>query len=167
MFPVDPLPAAQRAVQLARRHQSMPLEEGPVGDMLRDLVVAGLPAWRQAREGFLYLAGNPGVENLFKIGRTRQSVAARIKGLNSAGVLVPWQAVASWQVYDAPGLEALAHRACAEFRVKNELFQAPWSVLVDRIQACLDQDAAQLTRYLGPIAGEASSLWDVQPLVWH
>lgn len=148
MFPLDPLPAARRAVALARRDQFVPLDDGPVGDLVREALAEGLPAWVQAREGYLYLAANPGVENLYKIGRARGSVEKRMKSLNDAGVLVPWQAVAVWRVYDAAGLEAQAHAACAEFRVKNELFQATWGELTGRIQACLAQDAARMGRYL-------------------
>lgn len=159
MFPLDPLPAARRAIQFARRKQHIPVDDGPVGDLVREALVEGLPAWTKERDGFLYLAGNPGVDNLYKIGCTRRSIDARMRGLNGAGVLVPWVAVTVWQVYDAHGLEAKVHAACAEFQIKNELFQAPWATLSARVQSCLDRDASLIQHYLAPLVGVDATAW--------
>lgn len=148
-LPFEPFPAALKAVQLARRGQGLALEEGPVGDIVRDTLTAGLPVWKESRQGYLYLAASPSVDNLYKIGRTRESVEARMKSLNGPGVLVPWVPVIAWQVYDAPGLEAKAHIACRDFRIRGELFQAPWQLLVERIDWVLQEDLRCLRKALG------------------
>lgn len=148
-LPFEPLPAALKAVQLARRGRGLAIEEGPVGDIVRDTLAAGLPVWKETRQGFLYLAASPAVENLFKIGRTRESVEARMKSLNGPGVLVPWVPVMAWKVYDAPGLESKAHIACRDFRIRGELFQAPWQALVERIDWTLQEDRRCLRNALG------------------
>lgn len=162
MFPLEPLPAAIKAVQLARKGKGVPFEDGPVGDMVRDALSEGLPEWGAARSGYLYLACNPAAPDLYKIGRTKESVEQRMKTLNGPGVLVPWRAVLSWKVYDAPGLEALAHTACAEFRVKGEMFQAPWQELAARIEAVLAEDTRRLRAELGAFDLEGELLTAVR-----
>ncbi|WP_181376214.1 GIY-YIG nuclease family protein [Novimethylophilus kurashikiensis] len=159
----DPSAAAAKAVQLARKGKSMPMEDGPVGDLLRDALVEGLADWVKAKTGYVYLASNPGTTNLYKIGQTRSSLEQRMRSLNGAGVLVPWQAVMAWQVYDAPGLEARIHAACADLRIKGELFQAPWRELVSRIERALQEDRQHLTDVLSPY-DLSGSLFSVNPV---
>lgn len=145
----EPRPAVERAVRLARKDCPVCFDDGEVGDLARDALVAGLPLWHKARSGHLYLAANASWAGLYKIGCTRRSVMARMAQLNSEGVPTPWLAIASWAVYDAHGLEALAHRACAKWHITGEMFQAPYQDLIQCINECIDADRERLAQYLG------------------
>ncbi len=145
----NPLTAAVRAIRLARKDQLLFFEEGPIGDMEREALIEGLPQWCASRKGYLYLAANASWIGLYKVGCTRRSVEMRMTQLNNEGVATPWVPVASWSVYDAHGLEALAHRACAPLQVKGELFQAPYAELMARVSNCIVEDRARLERCIG------------------
>jgi hypothetical protein len=146
MFPLEPLAAAKQAVSFARSSKLLPIDDGPVGDMVRDTIIEGFPLWKQKFQGFLYLASNEGWPGLHKIGCTRRTVERRLKSLNSAGVPTPWVAVQTWYVYDAPSLEAKIHRACSQWRVRSEIFNASKELLIEKIRLCLTQDSQILTR---------------------
>lgn len=145
----EPLPAATRAVQLARAGEALFFEDGPIGDIERDALAAGLALWLKSKEGLLYLAANASWPGLFKIGCTRKSVEERMRQLSGTGVATPWVALASWRVHDAHGLEALVHRACAPWCLKGELFEAPKEELQSAIEALIALDRQQLSRALG------------------
>lgn len=145
----NPLTAAVRAIRLARKDQPLCFDDGPIGDLEREALVEGLPLWRSSRSGFLYLAANASWLGLYKIGCTRRSVPERMAKLNNEGIPTPWLAVASWGVYDAHGLEALAHRACAQWHVQGELFNAPYAELMTRVSQCIVDDRARLERCIG------------------
>lgn len=146
----DPLSAAARAIQLARAGQSPSFDDGPVGDIERDALAEGLPLWLNAKSGTLYLAANASWPGLYKIGCTRRSVDARMRQLSGAGVPTPWVPYQTWAVYDAHGVEALAHRACHQWmvelqrKVRSELFGAPAEVLQRTIAQVIAQDRAHL-----------------------
>ncbi|KVP17162.1 hypothetical protein WJ84_02460 [Burkholderia ubonensis] len=140
--------AASRAIQLARAGEHPYFEEGPIGDIERDALVEGLPLWLAAKAGSLYLAANASWPGLFKIGCTRKSVEARMRQLSGAGVATPWVACRTWEVHDAHGLEAMAHRVCQQWRVKGELFHAPAEVLMQTIDTVVALDRAKLVAHL-------------------
>lgn len=148
---LPPMEAASCAIKRVRAGLDLGMGFDEVDDMARELIAEGIPLWQEARKGHIYLAANPGIPNLHKIGRTKAGVAIRMKSLNSAGVLVPWTAIASWEVYDAPALELACHKACKEFHIKGELFQAPWELLMARIDACIEADMARITHALGDV----------------
>lgn len=150
-YALDPAVITRRVIHAARQGRTSSFDESPVGDLQREALAAGLKDWLDARKGTLYLACNPAAPNLYKIGRTRLPVAERMRALNGPGVLVPWTEVMAWAVYDAPGLEAAAHRACSEFLIHGELFQAPWHVLAARIEGCLQSDLTRLQQNLGSV----------------
>ncbi|KVP96798.1 hypothetical protein WJ97_13030 [Burkholderia ubonensis] len=136
--------AATRAIQLARAGEQPYFEEGQLGDIERDALVQGLPLWFAAKAGSLYLAANASWPGLFKIGCTRKSVESRMRQLSGAGVATPWVAVHSWSVHDAHGLEAMAHRACAKWRVEKELFNAPAQTLILSVESVVSRERAIL-----------------------
>ncbi|KVP39717.1 hypothetical protein WJ87_05910 [Burkholderia ubonensis] len=140
--------AAARAIQLARAGEHPYFEEGQLGDIERDALVEGLPLWLAAKAGSLYLAANASWPGLFKIGCTRKSVESRMRQLSGAGVPTPWVACQSWLVHDAHGLEAMAHRACQQWRVTGELFHASAEALIRAIDAVVTQDRQILTSHL-------------------
>ena len=150
----DPMSAATRAIQLARAGQSPSFDDGPVGDIERDALAEGIPLWLEAKAGHLYLAANASWPGVYKIGCTRRSVEARMRQLMSSGVPTPWVAYHTWEVHDAHGLEALAHRACArwmvdlQLKVRSEMFAAPAEVLQRAITEVLARDTAQLSAQL-------------------
>lgn len=144
----EPMAAAARAIQRARAGEHLYFEEGPIGDIERDALAEGLPLWIAAKAGSLYLAANASWPGLFKIGCTRKSVESRLRQLSGAGVATPWLACQTWLVYDAHGLEAMAHRACDSWRVKGELFHAPAEVLQQAIDAVVADDRARLAVHL-------------------
>lgn len=154
MLPLEPLPAATKALQFVRKNQPVPLEEGELGDLEREALEEGLPAWVQAKGGFLYLAANASWPELYKIGCTRRTVAQRLASLSGTGVATPWVEVASWWVPDAHGVEALVHQACARFRVKGELFHADRTQLRDLTAAVCAGELACWRRHLGAVVGE-------------
>jgi hypothetical protein len=145
----EPKAAAARAIQSARAGTPVYFEDGPVGDLERDALAEGLPLWLEAKAGYLYLAANASWPGLYKLGCTRKTVEARMRGLSGAGVATPWVAAHSWSVHDAHGLEALAHRACKQWRVQKELFQAPIQVLREKLELVVTQDRNRLARTLG------------------
>jgi hypothetical protein len=146
----EPMAAAARAIQLARTGERLYFEDGPVGDLERDALAEGLPLWFDTKAGFLYLAVNASWPGLFKLGCTRRSVASRMRGLSGAGVATPWVAAHSWSVHDAHGLEALAHRACEQWRVEKEkeLFHAPVDVLIQTVDEVVQRDRERLQEVL-------------------
>ena len=153
----EPMAAATRAVQRARAGEHLYFEEGPIGDIERDALVEGLPLWLEAKAGSLYLAANASWPGLFKIGCTRKSVESRMRQLSGAGVATPWVACQTWLMYDAHGLEAMAHRACEQWRVKGELFHAPADILQQAIDTVVAQDRALLVAHLSYFLPEALS----------
>jgi len=142
----EPMAAAARAIQLARSGTPLYFEDGPVGDLERDALAEGLPLWLEAKSGHLYLAANASWPGLYKLGCTRKTVEARMRGLSGAGVATPWVAAHSWAVHDAHGLEALAHRACEQWRSlgSKELFHASFDVLVDIVNETVQNDSEKL-----------------------
>lgn len=144
----DPLPAASQAIRQARRGALAAFDDGPVGDMMRDAVVAGMPLWLERHRGWLYLASNPSWPGLVKVGCTRKSVDRRLAGLSGAGVPTPWELLHAWPAYDAFGLEARAHAACAQWLYRSELFSAPASLVAEAIHAAIQADRLQLLRQL-------------------
>lgn len=148
----EPMAAAARAVQLARAGQPVSFDDGPVGDIERDALAEGLPLWLKAKAGTLYLAANASWPGLYKIGCTRRSVEARMRQLSGAGVPTPWVTYQTWQVHDAHGLEALAHRACHRWlapvtlKVNSELFGAPAEVLIAQVDRVVAEDTRRLRR---------------------
>ena len=149
MLTFDPLLAAARAVRQARRKAPVSFEEGELGDLERDALVEGLPLWRAARAGHLYLAANPSWPGLYKLGCTRRAVQTRVAELGGAGMATPWLIVFSWSVYDAHGLEARAMRVCAPWHQRGELFAAHFDVMRAAVDAAITEDRALLERHIG------------------
>ncbi len=145
----DPLLAAARAVQQARRRAPLTFEEGELGDLERDALVEGLPLWRAAHAGHLYLAANASWPGLYKLGCTRRAVQTRVAELGGAGMATPWLIVFSWSVYDAHGLEARAKRACAPWLQHGELFAAHFDRLRAAVDTAIAEDRALLERHVG------------------
>lgn len=144
-----PLPAARRAVQQARRGVPVTFDDSEIGDLEREALVEGLPLWRAARAGHLYLAANASWPGLYKLGCTRRAVQTRIAELGGAGMATPWLIVFSWSVYDAHGLEARAKGACAPWHQHGELFAAHFDVLRAAVDAAIAEDRALLERHVG------------------
>jgi hypothetical protein len=146
----EPMAAATRAIQLARAGTPLYFEDGAVGDIERDALAEGLPVWLKAKAGHLYLAANASWTGLFKLGCTRRSVEARMRGLSGAGLPTPWVEAHTWSVHDAFGLEALVHRACAQWRWhdEKELFHAPFDVLVRVVDEIVQADRDRLSKAL-------------------
>lgn len=158
----EPMAAAARAVQLARAGQPVSFDEGPVGDIERDALAEGLPLWLKAKEGSLYLAANASWPGLYKIGCTRRSVDARMRQLNGPGMPTPWVVYQTWPVYDAHGLEALAHRACRRWqaplsdKLNSEMFEAPAEVLQRAIGDVIALDRTHLMAQLSAFLPDQS-----------
>lgn len=144
----DPITAATCAIQLARAGKQPSFDDGPLGDLERDALAEGVPLWLKAKSGALYLAANASWPGLYKIGCTRRSVESRLKQLSGAGVATPWVVYQVWEVHDAHGLESQAHRACAHWRVKGELFHAPAQTLIAAIDQVVLRDLAHLQQGL-------------------
>ena len=159
MFPFDPIPAAKRAVALARSKKLLPLDEGPVGDMVRDAIVEGIPQWVNQSKGHVYLAHNVGWPGVHKVGCTRLTVAKRMQALNSEGVPTPWEPIQTWAVYDAHGLEALVHRACHLDWLQGELFGSSPAALASAVDAVIARDLQMLDALLTEILGDSFSNW--------
>lgn len=160
MFSFEPLQAAKQAVALLRAGKSIQLDyDDPMCDMLRDCLVEGLPLWVSQAKGQLYLAHNDSWPSLYKIGCTRKSVAERMRALSGEGMLTAWHALHTWEVYDAHGLEALVHKACAPHRVKGELFSGHPRELLIIIDSIFTKDAATLNQGFMPILGEPFLSW--------
>lgn len=145
------LEAAARAVKLARRGQPPEFDEGPLGDIERDELVDGLPLWLGTRRGWLYLARNDAWPGLYKVGCTRKSVEQRLHDLSGTGVPTPWVRVRSWGAYDAYGLEARAHAACADWRYQGELFMADPRLIAGAVVHAIEADRELLLRHLSSI----------------
>lgn len=150
---IDSSSAVSRAVKLVRLRRPLVFDEGVVGDCQREALEEGLSAWRETRAGHLYIAMNASWPGTYKVGCTQRSVEARMRQLSGSGVATPWVAVASWSVYDAHGLEAMAHKACQSWQVKGELFQVPFEVLRATVDAVVQEDARLLAAELGVFGG--------------
>lgn len=153
LLTLSPLRAAETWVRQLRKGQTPSLAMDVVGDMEREHLEEGLSEWHDQQQGHIYLAVNPAAEHLYKIGRTRKSIAKRMADLNSAGVLVPWTAVCGWRVYDAPFLEAACHKACAPWWVGKECFNAPWDSLAAEMERVFTEDSRTLNAGLEVIQG--------------
>lgn len=153
MFPLEPLPAAKKAVAYCRKGIVLPIDFGPVGDLIRESIIEGLPLWHAQSRGQLYLAQNDGWPDVYKIGCTRKSVEQRMRSLNGEGLLTPWQVLGVWEVYDAHGLEAQVHRKIANKCLRGELFQGPVPELKTAIEQVLAYDQAQMNQGLERVLG--------------
>lgn len=80
---------------------------------------------------FLYLASNPSMPGLLKVGRTCTSPSERMAALHTTGVATPFELEFVAQFDDAVSAENKAHRALASFRVarNREFFR------IDAIEA--------------------------------
>lgn len=145
---LDPLPAATRAVQQARSGVDVTFDDSAIGDLEREALLEGLPLWRAARAGHLYLAANASWPGLYKLGCTRRAVATRVAELGGAGLPTPWLIVYSWEVYDAHGLEAQVKRACAQWHQHGEMFGAHFDTLRDAVDAVVSSDVARLGQHV-------------------
>lgn len=153
MFPLEPLPAAKKAVAYCRKGVELPLDFGPVGDMLREAIEAGIGLWYEQSRGHIYLAQNAGWPDVYKIGCTRKSVEQRMRSLNGEGLLTPWQVLGVWDVYDAHGLEAQVHRRISKKRLRGELFKGPVAELQEAIEQVLAEDRARMNQGLECVLG--------------
>lgn len=147
----EPLSAAARAIRNARLGVAVAFDDGPIGDIERDALVAGLPAWVAEHSGWLYLAANVSWPGCYKIGCTRRTVSSRMRSLSATGLVTPWVAVGSWWVYDAHGLEAKVLKACADWLVKGEIFGAASEVLTAKVEHLLALDLAAVRQQLTPL----------------
>lgn len=150
----EPVALVQRAISLARKGQSLPIDEGPVGDLLLDALNEGWATWFDQKKGRVYLAGNVSWPGLYKIGCTRRSVASRMASLSGAGLPTPWVCIHSWEVFDAHAIEAAIHQACKEYRLKRELFHASVEELVSRIEHVIAEDRQKLSTFLPVMLNE-------------
>ncbi|MFY2597041.1 GIY-YIG nuclease family protein [Achromobacter xylosoxidans] len=145
------LRAATLAVRMARRGVPPAFEDGQLGDDQRDELVLTLPQWVAARKGWLYVARNDAWPSAYKVGCTRKGVPGRMKALSGTAVLTPWTPCLVWAVYDAPGLEAACHTACARWHAKAELFRVDLDSLQHAIVTTLQADRQCLLRHLESI----------------
>lgn len=151
---------------MARRGIALHFDDSPIGDIEREALVEGLPLWLAERRGWLYLATNPSWPGCFKLGCTRKSVERRLIVLSGAGTAMQWSLVRSWPAYDAHGLEALAHSACAEWKweLGAEMFKAPADVLERAVNQAIQGDRASLESHLRGIfiPGQLEELLDAE-----
>ena len=146
----EPLPAANRAVQQARRGVPVIFDNDEVGDLEREALLEGLPLWRDARAGHLYVAANASWPGLYKLGCSRRlAVQTRVAELGGAGLPTPWHVVHSWQVYDAHGLEAQAKRACAQWHQRGEMFAVHHASLRSVVEHVIAKDRCLLEQHVG------------------
>lgn len=158
--------AVVQAVRMARRDVSPTFDDDAMGDEHRDELVYGLPRWVSDRRGWVYLARNVSWPGLLKIGCTRKGVPERMQSLSGTSVLTPWQPQTIWSVYDAHGLEAASHTACAHWHRRAELFEAPQHEVEQAIRRAMLADKALLLKHLHEILlpGELHSLLNVEQL---
>lgn len=153
----ESLVAASEAIKLARRGEGVCFELDAVGDMQRELVLAGLELWHAKRRGHLYLAGND-ESSLYKFGMTRVGPAKRVASLNAAGTLGSWHLIHAWEVYDAPGLEAIVLNRLRPYQVKGEIFSAPLEVLGTEVYSAIEADRARVAAGLRSLQVDLSWL---------
>lgn len=132
--------AASSAIQEARQGKTPYFEEGEVGDLAREDIVAGLPQWVALKRGWVYMAQNDAWPGLYKIGCTRRGVQQRMASLNRTGLITEWIPLVYWQVYDAPGLEARVHKQCEAFQHSFEMFKASPQELIAQAEVVFDRD---------------------------
>ena len=79
--------------------------------------------------GVVYVLTNPAMPGFVKIGKTKaeQTIAERLRALDTTGVPVPFECVAAWEFEDAATVESALHRAFADRRERRnrEFFTVP------------------------------------------
>lgn len=91
------------------------------------------------KEGYIYVLSNPDLKDIYKIGRTGDSVQKRIRELSSTTSLpLPFKEVFSFLVPDMVEAEALIHKELENYRyVQNkEFFKADINIIKNAL-GCL------------------------------
>jgi hypothetical protein len=87
-----------------------------------------------ANPGTVYFLVNRAMPGLVKVGRTAGAVEQRIRQLSATGIPEPFQAIATFHVYDAEACEKAVHSALSKYRPSQnrEFFQGSVSELVQQ-----------------------------------
>src|SRR5256885_1408096 len=110
--------------------------------------------------GYIYLATNPVMPGLTKIGFTESILSERFAALQSTGVPVPFQLFAAFQVEDPRSCEKALHGILAEVRVADnrEFFRIEAKDALPRIVTIVVANAVADERASTPAAGLFSDL---------
>lgn len=89
-----------------------------------DALQAALKAWVIARSGWVYVVRTGHLQGvLHKIGMTRKDPEARLRSLDSAGVVEKVELVGAWRCRDALTFERQIHQDLGAFRYRKEFFE--------------------------------------------
>lgn len=145
-------PLAALLCREARRGRSEVLDSfagHPLADDWRDFAWASVQDYLNARRGRVYVVTNPVHGGLYKVGQTREDMQARLRTLNSAGVVGYFVEVYSVLVLDRFHVERAAQRALARTAVQHkEFFQCDYETATRALEAAAAQDATALTALL-------------------
>lgn len=119
----------------------------PLEDDWRDFASQSLQEYLQTRRGRVYVVTNPVNAGLYKVGQTREDMAARLKSLNSAGVVGYFVEVHSVVVSDRFYVERAAQRRLAQSAARHkEFFQCDFGTAMQALQVAAAADEAALAR---------------------
>jgi hypothetical protein len=87
--------------------------------------------------GTVYIVRSPAhAAGVYKVGLTRKSATERATELNTTGVPLPHEVLATWEVGDCSRVEAIAHDQLDRYRInpRREYFAAPLDKIIEVIQ---------------------------------
>ena len=109
-----------------------------IGEMLEQ----GLQELITVHKGSVYLAANPVYPaQIYKIGYTRLAPQARMRSLGSAGVLGHFVLLKGWSSKLPVLTERKIHQTLQPYRAQGELYQAPYALLHEVIEAQLERES--------------------------
>ena len=130
---------AQRLTQLALEgHRALlaTFADHPLADDWHDFAAQALTDFFEKRRGTVYVVTNPVHEGLYKVGHTGGALSARLKSLNSAGVVGSFVVVDHVEALDRFAVEKMAHRELALVAQQHkEFFKADFPTVSQAVRA--------------------------------
>jgi DNA-binding XRE family transcriptional regulator len=108
----------------------------------------------------IYVAKNPSIPSVVKIGYTDRSVSERIAELNSAaGVLNKYCSIYSYEIDNAHTIEGIIHKELKQFRQGKEFFSLQENVAVICVRLICDRERTRREHIC--VGTEANTMKDI------
>ncbi len=131
-----------RLARQGKRDLLSAMRDDVLGDDWTDFAFEGLQAHFRRTSGTVYVVSSPAHPGLVKVGKTRQSLEQRLKGLNNESVLEPFVVDASLRVADRHWVELQAHALLTQagLHAQKEYFRVSADKALAAVQQAADAD---------------------------
>lgn len=119
-------------------------------DEYLDIIYNAIKSYFKYSSGFVYIAVNPVLKDIHKIGQTRKTPEERAKTLRTAGVLGTYIIIKQYKVLDRFYCESAIKKQLKEMAIPNsrELFKIYWEELFKITDVVIDKEKEILSSTL-------------------